>query len=95
MNTLVEKRVPSEVQDILLKTLDILFADDPLGPPNAQLAPNLVAVLQETTPLGRRLQAPDLRVDNLRRAIEGLPVVHEEVEVVGLAMPEPMVSLNH
>ena len=95
MNTLVEKRVPSEVQDILLKTLDILFADDPLGPPNAQLAPNLVAVLQETTPLGRRLQAPDLRVDNLRRAIEGLPVVHEEVEVVGLAMPEPMVSLDH
>ena len=97
MNTLVEKKVPSEVQDILFKTLDILFADDPLAPSNAQLAPDLVAVFQETTPLGRRLRYRYLkfRVDRLRRAIEGLSVVHDEVEVEGLDMPEPTVSLDH
>ena len=95
VNTLVEKRVPSEVHDILLKTLDILFVDDPLAPPNAQLVSDLVAVFQEWTPLGQRSRAPDLRVDRLRRAIEGLSVGHEEVEVVGLAMPEPTVSLDH
>lgn len=92
MNTLIEKKVPSEVQDILLKTLDILFADDPLAPPNAQLAPDLVAVFQETTPLGQRLRAPDLRVDRLRRAIGAF---HAEVEVVGLTMPEPTLSMYH
>ena len=93
VKTLVEKRFPSEVQDIFLKTLNILFADDPR--PNAKLGRDLVAVFRERTPLGRRLRAPDLRVDNLRAAIEGLPVVHDEVEAVGLAMPEPTVNLDH
>lgn len=95
LKILAEKRVPSEVQDILLKTLDILFADDPLALPNAELPPDLLAVFQDMTPLGRRLRAPDLQVDELRRAIEGLSVVHDEVEVAGLAMPEPTVSLDH
>jgi hypothetical protein len=95
MKTLAKERVPSEVQDILLKTLDILFVDDPLAQPNAELPPDLVTAFQETSPLGRRLRAPDLRVDRLRRAVEGLSVVHDQVEVTGRAMPEPMVGLDH
>ena len=97
MNTLVEEGVLSEVQDILLKTLDILFADDPFAPPNAVPAPDLVAIFREPTPLGRRLRHRYLkfRVDRLRRAIEGLSVVHDEVEVEGLNMPEPTVSFDH
>ncbi|KAF8256493.1 hypothetical protein EI94DRAFT_1822632 [Lactarius quietus] len=68
MNILVKERVPSEVQDIFLKTLDLLLADDIRAIPNAELPPGLAAVFQETSPLGRRLRAPDLRVDLLKVA---------------------------
>jgi hypothetical protein len=87
METLTKEKVPSEVQDIFIKTLAVLFADDPLAQPNAELPPDLVALFQDTSPLGRRLRAPDLRVDQLRRAIEELSVVRDEVEVTGLATP--------
>ncbi len=88
MDTLVKERVPSEVLDIFLKTLDILFVEDLWAPPNAELPPHLVAVFHETSPLRQRLRAPDLRVDRLREVLEGLSVVHDEPEVTMLAMPE-------
>ncbi|KAI9447612.1 hypothetical protein H4582DRAFT_11093 [Lactarius indigo] len=84
--TLVEETVPLEVQDIFLKTLNILFAEVPL---NAELPPDLAAVLRKTTPLGQRSQVLELRVDRLKQVVEGLPMVHDELEATRLAMPEP------
>ncbi|KAI9447598.1 hypothetical protein H4582DRAFT_2068210 [Lactarius indigo] len=86
--TLVEERVPLEVLDIFLKTLDILFAE---APPGAELPPDLVAVLHESTPLGQRSQVDSLRVDRLRQIVERLSVVHDvhdEPEVTMLALPQ-------
>ncbi|KAI9467387.1 hypothetical protein BJY52DRAFT_66733 [Lactarius psammicola] len=92
--TLVEERVPSEVLDIFLKTLDILFAGDLWGSPGAELPPDLVAVFDERSPLGQRLRAPDLRVDRLREILEGLSAARDEPEVTTLAMPEPEPGLG-
>ncbi|KAI9447608.1 hypothetical protein H4582DRAFT_2068224 [Lactarius indigo] len=82
--TLVEERVPLEVLDIFLKTLDLLFAE---APPGAELPPDLVAVLQETTPLGQRSRVLDLRVDRLREIVEGLSEVPDVPEVARLELP--------
>ncbi|KAH9031971.1 hypothetical protein EDB84DRAFT_154821 [Lactarius hengduanensis] len=83
-HTLVEERVPLEVLDIFLKTLDILFAE---APPDAELPPDLVAVLHETTPLGQRSRALDLRVDRLRQIVEGLSVAPDVPGVTRLELP--------
>jgi hypothetical protein len=67
MDTLANKGVPSEVQEIFLKTLDILFADSPWTLPNAELLtelpPGLLAIFRETSPLGLRFRAPDFQMD--------------------------------
>ena len=86
ITALVKEEVPSEVLDIFLKTLDILFAEEPLAPPNAELPRHLVAAFDEASPLGRRLRTPDLRMDRLKQALEKLSVSHVEPEVI---MPEP------
>ncbi|KAH9015788.1 hypothetical protein EDB85DRAFT_2156389 [Lactarius pseudohatsudake] len=83
--TLVREKVPLEVLDIFLKTLDILFAE---VPPNAEVPPDLVAALHETTPLGQRLRVLDLGVDRLRQIVEGLSAVHDESEATTFAMTE-------
>ncbi|KAH9071490.1 hypothetical protein EDB83DRAFT_251713, partial [Lactarius deliciosus] len=83
--TLVRERVPLEVLDIFLKTLDILFAE---VPPNAELPPDLVAALHETTPLGQRSRVLDLQVDRLRQIVQESSVVHGESEVTTFAMTE-------
>ncbi|KAI9461984.1 hypothetical protein BJY52DRAFT_1415340 [Lactarius psammicola] len=57
------KRVPSEVLDIFLMTLDILFTEDPRVPLNADL-------FNETFPLGQRLRALGLKVDRLKKILD-------------------------
>ncbi|KAI9447609.1 hypothetical protein H4582DRAFT_10897 [Lactarius indigo] len=90
-HTLVEEKVPLEVLDILLKTLNMLFAE---APPDAELPPDLVAVLHKATPLGQRSRVLDLRVDRLREIVEGWSAVHDESEVTTLAVPEPESGLG-
>jgi hypothetical protein len=98
MDTLANKGVPSEVQEIFLKTLDILFADSPWTLPNAELRaelpPGLLTIFRETSPLGLRLRAPDLQVNQLRQILEGLSVVRDELEMTRLVMPEPDLGLG-
>ena len=94
MDTLLEESVPSEVQDIFLKTLDTLFADDLWAPQKAELSPNLAAAFHETSPLGQRLRAPDMRVDRLWEFVEGLSVVCDEPEVTMSEIPEPEPGLG-
>ncbi|KAH9025781.1 hypothetical protein EDB84DRAFT_1503951, partial [Lactarius hengduanensis] len=50
-------------------------------------APDLVAVLHETTPLGQRSRALDLRVDRLRQIVEGLSVAPDVPGVTRLELP--------
>ncbi|KAH9025779.1 hypothetical protein EDB84DRAFT_1612031 [Lactarius hengduanensis] len=57
-------------------------------PPNAELPPDLVAALHETTPLGQRSRVLDLQVDRLRQIMEGSSVVHGKPEVTTFAMTE-------
>ncbi|KAH8977136.1 hypothetical protein EDB92DRAFT_1958744 [Lactarius akahatsu] len=81
----VSEKVPLEVLDIFIKTLNFLFMD---VPPNAELPPDLVAALHEATPLGQRSRVLDLQVDRLRQIMEGSSVVHGEPEVTTFAMTE-------
>jgi hypothetical protein len=98
MDTLANNGVPSEVQEIFLKTLEILFADSPWTLPNAELLPvlppGLLAIFRETSPLGLRLRAPDFQMDQLKQILERLSVVRDELGVTMLAMPEPDLGLG-
>src|SRR6266702_861717 len=96
MDTVVEGRVPSEVQDIFRMTLDILLADDLLASPNAELPPELVAIFHETYSNAQRLQVPDWLMDRLRQILEALSVVRDdsEPEMTRMAMPEPELGLG-
>ncbi|KAI9454219.1 hypothetical protein BJY52DRAFT_1417939 [Lactarius psammicola] len=80
-----EGRVPSEVLDIFLMTLDILFTEDPRVP----LKELLSGLFEDTSPLGRRLRAPDLRVDRLREILD-----RSSDEIIMSAMPEPEPGLR-
>lgn len=89
MNSLVERRVPSEVQDIFRTTFDILLAEDHLASPDAELPPDLVAIFYKTYSNAQPLQAPGWLLDRLRQISGLLPMVHEEAELPRLAVPEP------
>lgn len=94
MDILVDEGIPSEVQDIILKTLNILFMDSLWALLNAELPPDLLAIFHKASPLGQRLRTQDLQVDRLRQILEGLSVVRDEPEVTRLAMPEPDLGLG-
>jgi hypothetical protein len=87
MDTLAKGRVPSEVQDIFQKTLDILLRDL-LALPHDELPPDLVAIFHETYTNAQQLRAPDWLLDRLRQISEWLSMVLDEPEVPRLALPE-------
>ncbi|KAH8996065.1 hypothetical protein EDB83DRAFT_2559183 [Lactarius deliciosus] len=93
IDTLVEGRVPSEVVDIFRTTLDMLLAETPASP-NAELPPDLVAIIQETYSNAQRLKVPVWLKDRLRQISEVLSGVRDEPEVAGMAMPELELGLQ-
>jgi len=88
MDTLAKGRVPSEVQDIFRKSLDILLSDL-LALPNDELPPDLVDISHETYANAEQSRSPGWLVDRLRQISEWLSIVLEEPEEPRLALPEP------
>lgn len=91
MDTLVNEKVPSEVQNIFRTTLDTFLADL-LALPNAELPPNLVAIFHVTYSDAKQLRAPDWLIDQLMQISELLSMVHDEPSVTRLALPEPVLG---
>jgi hypothetical protein len=94
IDTLAKGRVPSEVQDIFRRTLDILLSDL-LALPHDELQPDPIAIFQETYANAQQLRAPGWLLDRLKQISEWLPMVLDEPEVPRLSFPEPESGLSN